>query len=299
MRHAKGVTLEEAEQTVKDPLYFGNLMVREGKADGSVAGATNTTAHTVAAALRCIGVREGMKTVSSFFLMVVPDKSFGAERRDDLCRLRRRDRPGCRRTCRDRYRLGRFVPCTFASRTARRDALVLDKRQREASTYRKSRRGDKDRPCPNARPRYRRRAPGRRRTRQDPSAIQKHPAHLSPAVPTSSSSPTSTPETSPTNSPNASPAAPPSAPSSKASTAPATTSHAAAKPKTSSTPSRSRPFSRRRERRSLLGQAGAVEKDLQRKNISDQPPINTTLFRRAGGFSIGDGSISIVRGKPE
>jgi len=77
MRHAKGVTLEEAEQTVKDPLYFANLMVHEGKADGSVAGATNTTAHTVAAALRCIGVRQGMKTVSSFFLMVVPDKTFG------------------------------------------------------------------------------------------------------------------------------------------------------------------------------------------------------------------------------
>ncbi|MDQ6787378.1 MAG: phosphate acetyltransferase [Acidobacteriota bacterium] len=79
LRRAKGVTLEEAEQTVKDPLYFGNLLVRLGKADGSVAGATNTTAHTVAAALRCIGVREGFKTVSSFFLMVVPDKKFGAE----------------------------------------------------------------------------------------------------------------------------------------------------------------------------------------------------------------------------
>ena len=78
MRHAKGVTLEEAEQTVKDPLYFGNLLVREGKADGTVAGATNTTAHTVAAALRCIGVRPGFKTVSSFFLMVVPDTEFGA-----------------------------------------------------------------------------------------------------------------------------------------------------------------------------------------------------------------------------
>ncbi len=77
LRRAKGVTLEEAEQTVKDPLYYGNLMVREGQADGSVAGATNTTAHTVAAALRCIGVRQGMKTVSSFFLMVVPDKNFG------------------------------------------------------------------------------------------------------------------------------------------------------------------------------------------------------------------------------
>jgi len=78
LRRAKGVTLEEAEQTVKDPLYFGNLLVRLGKADGSVAGATNTTAHTVAAALRCIGVRHGFKIVSSFFLMVVPDKKFGA-----------------------------------------------------------------------------------------------------------------------------------------------------------------------------------------------------------------------------
>ncbi len=79
MRRAKGVTLEEAEQTVKDPLYFGNLLVREGKADGSVAGATNTTAHTVAAALRCIGVRDGFNTVSSFFLMFVPDKKFGVK----------------------------------------------------------------------------------------------------------------------------------------------------------------------------------------------------------------------------
>lgn len=79
LRRAKGVTLEEAEAVVKDPLYFGNLMVKLGKADGSVAGATNTTAHTVAAALRCVGVREGFKTVSSFFLMVVPDKKFGAD----------------------------------------------------------------------------------------------------------------------------------------------------------------------------------------------------------------------------
>ena len=79
LRRAKGTTLEEAEQAVKDPLYYGDLMVREGKADGSVAGATNTTAHTVAAALRCIGVRQGFRTVSSFFLIVVPDKNFGAK----------------------------------------------------------------------------------------------------------------------------------------------------------------------------------------------------------------------------
>ncbi len=79
LRRAKGTTLEESEQVVKDPLYFANLLVREGKADGSVAGATNTTAHTVAAAIRCIGVREGLKIVSSFFLMVVPEKKFGAK----------------------------------------------------------------------------------------------------------------------------------------------------------------------------------------------------------------------------
>ncbi len=78
LRRAKGVTLEEAEQMVKDPLFYGNLLVKMGRADGSVAGATNTTAHTVRAALHCIGVRAGFKTVSSFFLMVVPDKKFGA-----------------------------------------------------------------------------------------------------------------------------------------------------------------------------------------------------------------------------
>lgn len=79
LRRAKGVTLEEAGQTLKDPLYYANLLVREGKADGTVAGASNTTAHTVAAALRCVGVRAGFKTVSSFFLMVVDDRSFGTD----------------------------------------------------------------------------------------------------------------------------------------------------------------------------------------------------------------------------
>lgn len=77
LRKAKGVTLEESEQLVKDSLFYGNLLVKLGKADGSVAGATNTTAHTVRAALHCIGVRTGFKIVSSFFVMVVPDKKFG------------------------------------------------------------------------------------------------------------------------------------------------------------------------------------------------------------------------------
>lgn len=78
-RRARGITLEEAEQTVKDPLFYGNLLVKMGRADGSVAGATNTTAHTVRAALQCIGLQSGFKIVSSFFLMIVPDKRFGAD----------------------------------------------------------------------------------------------------------------------------------------------------------------------------------------------------------------------------
>ena len=79
LRRAKGVTLEEAEQTVKDSLFYGNLLVKMGKADGSVAGATNTTAHTVRAAIQCVGLRTGFKIVSSFFLMAIPDKRFGAD----------------------------------------------------------------------------------------------------------------------------------------------------------------------------------------------------------------------------
>jgi phosphate acetyltransferase len=77
MRRAKGMTTDEARTTLKDPLYYGNLMVRSGKADGSVAGATNTTSHTVRAALLCIGVRPGFKLVSSFFLIALRDSSFG------------------------------------------------------------------------------------------------------------------------------------------------------------------------------------------------------------------------------
>jgi phosphate acetyltransferase len=77
LRRAKGLMADEARTLVSDPLYYGNLMVRMGQADGSVAGATNTTSHTVRAALHCIGVRSGFKLVSSFFLMALPLREFG------------------------------------------------------------------------------------------------------------------------------------------------------------------------------------------------------------------------------
>lgn len=77
-RRAKGMTPEQAEAAVSDPLYFASLMVATGQADGSVGGAVRTTADTVRAALHGIGSKPGLKTVSSCFIMVHPDESFGA-----------------------------------------------------------------------------------------------------------------------------------------------------------------------------------------------------------------------------
>ncbi len=78
-RKAKGITLEEAYKQIEDPLYFANLIVRDNMADGTVAGATNTTAHTVKSAILCIGLKDGISIVSSFFLMVTPKKEFGVD----------------------------------------------------------------------------------------------------------------------------------------------------------------------------------------------------------------------------
>ena len=77
LRRHKGITEAEVDKALQDPLYFANMIVRRGKADGSVAGATNTTAHTVRAALQCLGLAAGIRTVSSFFLMVLKDSLFG------------------------------------------------------------------------------------------------------------------------------------------------------------------------------------------------------------------------------
>lgn len=79
LRRAKGATIDEARKQILDPLYFANLMVRNGRADGSVAGATNTTAHTVRSALITIGLKEGFSLVSSVVVMVMPRKEDGPQ----------------------------------------------------------------------------------------------------------------------------------------------------------------------------------------------------------------------------
>jgi phosphate acetyltransferase len=74
LRKSKGMQLPEAQETMKKPLYFGAMMVREGAADGSVAGSLSTTGDVLRAAIQIIGMKEGISIVSSFFAMVFPDR---------------------------------------------------------------------------------------------------------------------------------------------------------------------------------------------------------------------------------
>ena len=74
LRKSKGMQFEEAQKTMKNPLYFGAMMVRESMADGSIAGSISTTGDVIRAGIQIIGLPEGIKVVSSFFMMVFPDK---------------------------------------------------------------------------------------------------------------------------------------------------------------------------------------------------------------------------------
>lgn len=79
MRKHKGMTIEKAEETMKNELFFGCMLVKEGIADGAVAGAANTTGNVLRAAIQVIGTKPGMKTVSSCFIMVTDKKEFGKD----------------------------------------------------------------------------------------------------------------------------------------------------------------------------------------------------------------------------
>lgn len=76
LRKEKGITIEQAHDTMNNPLFFGAMMVREGLANGSVAGSLSTTGDVLRAAIQTIGLAEGINIVSSFFLMVFPEKTY-------------------------------------------------------------------------------------------------------------------------------------------------------------------------------------------------------------------------------
>lgn len=77
MRKAKGMTPEKAEATMKDTMFFGAMMLYDDKVDGMVAGAICTTAATLRPGLQIIKMAPGMNTVSSCFIMEIPNKAYG------------------------------------------------------------------------------------------------------------------------------------------------------------------------------------------------------------------------------
>ena len=77
LRKAKGMTIEKARETLKDNMYFGTMMVKQGDADGLVSGACHSTANTLRPALQILKTAPGTKLVSAFFLMVVPNCQYG------------------------------------------------------------------------------------------------------------------------------------------------------------------------------------------------------------------------------
>ncbi|WP_237198330.1 phosphate acetyltransferase, partial [Rothia nasimurium] len=74
LRAHKGMTLEGAQNRMMDPSYFGTMLVHKGIVDGMVSGAVNTTANTIRPSLEFIKTREGVKVVSSVFLMLMEDR---------------------------------------------------------------------------------------------------------------------------------------------------------------------------------------------------------------------------------
>ena len=79
LREKKGMTVEKASQLLhKDELFLGVMMVKQGMADGMVAGAIHATADVLRPSLQILKTAPGTKLVSAFFVMVVPNCEYGA-----------------------------------------------------------------------------------------------------------------------------------------------------------------------------------------------------------------------------
>ena len=77
LRKAKGMTLDQAEELIKNEVYFGMMMVKMDEADGLVSGAIHSTSDTLRPALQILKTAPDTKLVSAFFLMVVPECEYG------------------------------------------------------------------------------------------------------------------------------------------------------------------------------------------------------------------------------
>ena len=78
LRKAKGLTEEQAQKLVLDPVYFGMMMVKNEDADGLVSGACHSTSDTLRPALQILKTAPNTKLVSAFFVIVVPNCEYGS-----------------------------------------------------------------------------------------------------------------------------------------------------------------------------------------------------------------------------
>ncbi len=79
LRKKKGMTLEQAQQKVLDPLYFGCLIIKSGDADGQISGALSTTGDTLRPALQIIKCSPGITCVSGAMLMITQTPQYGED----------------------------------------------------------------------------------------------------------------------------------------------------------------------------------------------------------------------------
>jgi len=79
LRKHKGMTAEKARAILQEPVFYGAMCLRSGRVDGLTAGSASPTATVIRAALHCIGLRPGIKTLSSCLIMVFKDNRFGLE----------------------------------------------------------------------------------------------------------------------------------------------------------------------------------------------------------------------------
>jgi len=77
IRKEKEISKDEAFSIMKEPLFYGTMLVKKGEADGLVSGAIHTTAETIRPALQIIKTAPGVKKASSSFLMILKDEKFG------------------------------------------------------------------------------------------------------------------------------------------------------------------------------------------------------------------------------
>ncbi len=77
IRKGKGVTKEDALKLVENPLYLATLLIKNGDADGEVAGADNSTGNVLRPAFQIVKTLPGISVVSGAFFMILDNKKFG------------------------------------------------------------------------------------------------------------------------------------------------------------------------------------------------------------------------------